>query len=206
MTFPDSKFNAIDGYCDAYFEEIRRAAASVDRTKLVAAARLLEDVNTRGATLFSCGNGGSAAIANHLVCDHLKGVRTDTDLTPRVISLSTNMEMITAIANDISYFEVFAYQLSALAKPGDLLLTISASGDSENVVRAALWARDNGLGVIAFTGFGGGRVADLATVHLHVEADNYGIIEDVHQSLMHMLAQYLRQSRMSETLIADRKF
>ena len=74
------------------------------------------------------------------------------------------------------------------------------------VSRAATWARDNGVQVIAFTGFDGGRTAGLATAHLHVEGDNYGIIEDAHQSLMHVLAQYLRQSRMKEDRIAQRKF
>ncbi len=84
------------------------------------------------------------------------------------------------------------------------LLTISASGDSENVVRAARWARRNDVAVIAFTGFSGGRKAGLANVY--VDGDNYGVIEDTHQALMHILAQYIRQTHMSENLIADRKF
>jgi phosphoheptose isomerase len=133
-------------------------------------------------------------------------VQTDTDLTPRVISLSTTVEMITAIANDISYDEVFVYQLRSLARPGDALITISASGDSENVVRAAAWARDNGIPVIAMTGFSGGRSAAIADVNLHVAADNYGVVEDVHQSLMHILAQHIRQARMDEAVIQQRKF
>ena len=138
--------------------------------------------------VYSCGNGGSAAIANHLVCDHCKLVRTDTALIPRIYSLSTTVEVITAIGNDLSYDEIFVYQLRALAKPGDALITISSSGDSENIVRAALWAKENGLPVISMTGFSGGRSADIADVNLHVAADNYGVIEDVHQSLMHLLA------------------
>ena len=133
-------------------------------------------------------------------------IQTDTDIRPHVQSLSSNVELVTAIANDLSYDDVFVYQLSTLAKAGDVLITISASGDSENVVRAAAWARDNGVEVIAFTGFDGGRTGGLATVHLHVEGDNYGVVEDAHQSLMHVLAQYLRQSRMSESVIAQRKF
>jgi phosphoheptose isomerase len=136
----------------------------------------------------------------------MKGVQTDTSLVPRVVSLSTNMEMVTAIANDISYDDVFVYQLRSLARLGDVLVTISSSGDSENVARAASWARENALDVIAFTGFDGGRTARLATVNLHVDGDNYGVVEDIHQSLMHILAQYLRQARMSHGLIAGRKF
>ena len=206
MTFPDEKFADVAAYFDAYAERLAVAAASVDRAALARAAALLDDAYARGAGVFACGNGGSASISNHLVCDHLKGIQTDTEVRPHVHSLSTNMELLTAIANDISYDDVFVYQLSTLAGAGDVLITISASGDSENVVRAAEWARDNELKVIAFTGFDGGRTGGLATVHLHVEGDNYGVVEDAHQSLMHVLAQYLRQARMSEDRIAGRKF
>ena len=206
MTFPDKKFEEIAAFCDAYFERVSAAHASVDRGRLAEAARLLAEAYARGATLFVCGNGGSAAIANTFVCDHAKLIQTDTDLVPRVISLSDNVPMITAIANDISYDDVFLYQLRTAARPGDVLLTVSASGDSENVVRAAQWARDNGVDVVAFTGFFGGRTADFANVSVHAEGDNYGVIEDTHQSLMHILAQYIRLSRMGEDLIAERKF
>ena len=94
----------------------------------------------------------------------------------------------------------------ALAKKGDVLMTISSSGDSENVVRAASWAKKKGIEIIALTGFNGGRTAEIANVNLHVDGDNYGIIEDVHQSLMHLMGQYMRHARMSEDLIQDRRF
>ncbi len=187
-------------------EQISKAARSVDEDRLVQAATILTQVYTEGGIVYSCGNGGSAAIANHLVCDHCKLIRTDTDLTPRIVSLSTTVEIITAIGNDISYDEIFVYQLRALATPGDALITISSSGDSENIVRAARWAKENNIPVISMTGFSGGRSADIADVNLHVSADNYGIVEDVHQSLMHILAQYIRQAHMDEGLIRLRKF
>jgi len=206
MTFPDEKYDDIGTFADAYFEQIARAAASVDRGKLVQAADVLEQTYAQKKTLFVCGNGGSAAISGTFVCDHSKLVQTDTNLTARVVSLADNMSMITAIANDLSYDDIFLYQLKTLANSGDALLTISASGDSENVVKAAVWARENKMEVIAFTGFEGGRMAELASVHLHVLADNYGVIEDVHQSLMHMLAQFIRLKQMSAGLIAERKF
>jgi len=101
---------------------------------------------------------------------------------------------------------VFSYQLDALGQPGDVLITISSSGDSENIVRAAQLAKENNMPVIAMTGFSGGRSAKIADVNLHVDADNYGVIEDVHQSLMHVLAQYVRQSHMDEAVIQQRKF
>jgi phosphoheptose isomerase len=206
MTFPNKKFADVAAFFDAYAKRLSAATASVDRAALARAAELLDDAYARELCVFACGNGGSASISNHLVCDHLKGIQTNTAVRPHVHSLSTNMELVTAIANDLSYDDVFVYQLSTLAKAGDVLITISSSGDSENVVRAAAWARDNGVEVIAFTGFDGGRTSGLATVHLHVEGDNYGVVEDAHQSLMHILAQYLRQSRMSESVIAAHKF
>lgn len=206
MTFPDSKFSDIGHYAKAYFDKINSAAATVDMEKLDQAANILTKAYSTGGMVYSCGNGGSAAIANHLVCDHCKLVKTDTELTPRIVSLSTTVEMITAIGNDISYDEVFAYQLRSLAKAGDVLITISSSGDSENIVRAAQWAKENGVPVISMTGFSGGRSATIADVNLHVTADNYGIIEDIHQSLMHILAQYVRSAHMDESLISQRKF
>ena len=206
MTFPDRGYPSIADYCDDYMARLARAGASIDRAALARAADMLDAVFGRSAWLFVCGNGGSAAIANHLLCDVAKGVQTDTGVLPRVMSLSSNLEMVTAIANDIAFEDCFLYQLRTAARAGDLLMTISSSGDSENIVRTLHWAAENGLESIALTGFDGGRSAPLATVNLHVNGDNYGVIEDTHQSIMHMLAQYLRQAKMPDALISERKF
>jgi len=206
MTFPDSKFDQIAAYSDAYFEHYTKAAASVDREKLAAAVKILKGAYENKKNLYVCGNGGSASISNHLVCDHGKLIATDTDLLPRTESLASNIEVITAIANDISYDQVFVHQLKIAADPGDVLITVSSSGDSENIVQAATWARTNDIDVISMTGFSGGRSAEIASVNLHVDGDNYGVIEDVHQSLMHLLGQFMRQARMDEKLIKERKF
>ena len=206
MTFPNESYTIIGAFADDYFEHLAGAAASVDRAALTKAAAVLKRTYVAGGTVFACGNGGSAAISNHLHCDHLKGVQTDTALKPKVVSLSATIETITAIANDISYDEVFVYQLRTLAEPGDTLITISSSGKSENVVRACQWAKDNGVATIVMTGFDGGRSRAIADISLHVDADNYGVIEDVHQSLMHILAQFIRQAEMDAGLIAERKF
>ena len=206
MTFPETKFPDISTYSDAYFKQYAKASSSINKTKLVEAAATLLDAYKNSKTLYVCGNGGSASIANHLACDHGKLLATDTDLQPRVQSLSANIEVITAIANDISYDQVFVHQLKLLANSGDIVMTVSSSGDSENVVQAARWAREFGLDVIAMTGFSGGRTAEIASVNLHVDADNYGIIEDVHQSLMHLLGQFMRQSLMDKNLVQERRF
>ena len=122
-----------------------------------AAAALLNDAHDRDATVFACGNGGSASIANHLQCDHVKGVGQGTDLRTRVFSLSTNMELFSAIANDNGYEHVFEHQLASVARPGDLLIAVSSSGRSPNIVRALEWASAHGMRTIALTGFTGGR-------------------------------------------------
>lgn len=206
MSFPEKPHSSIAAYYEAYAEQIGKALASVPKSALAAAEIILSRALEADSHVYSCGNGGSAAISNHLVCDHAKGIQTDTGLKPRVHSLSATMEMLTAIANDLDYAEVFAYQLKTFARPGDVLITISSSGDSENVVRAVQWAKDNGVATIALTGFTGGRTAKLADVNLHVTADNYGIIEDVHQSLMHILAQFIRMSHMPRDLVGARRF
>ncbi|MBX9634250.1 MAG: SIS domain-containing protein [Magnetospirillum sp.] len=206
MTFPQRPYPSIASYFDDYAEQLALAAASVSREQLDQAQRLLTGALQRDNQIWACGNGGSAAIANHLVCDHAKGISADTGLRPRVHSLSATVEMLTAIANDISYAEVFSAQLALFARPGDVLITISSSGDSQNVVNAIEWAKANGVGSISLTGFSGGRTAKLADVNLHVAADNYGVIEDVHQSLMHVLAQFVRQSHMPPELVGSRKF
>lgn len=206
MTFPNEKYNSAQNYASAYFDKLNEAVSTVDTNMLEEAANLLTKNYSEGGIVYTCGNGGSAAIANHFVCDHCKLVQTDTNLTPRIVSLSSKIEIMTAIGNDISYDEIFVYQLRSLAKSGDALVTISSSGNSENIVRAAQWAKKNKIPVISMTGFSGGRSAEIADVNLHVEADNYGIIEDVHGSILHLLAQYVRQKHMDEEVIRVRKF
>jgi len=204
--FPSRPYASAQEYFTAYRENIARAWESVSPSKVAVAADLLRACLDRDGTIYACGNGGSAAIANHLLCDFHKSVQTGTDFRPRVVSLSSQLELITAIANDISFAEIFVYQLRTMARPGDLLMTISSSGDSENIVRAAGWAKANKIPTISLVGFSGGRSAAIADVAIHVAAENYGIVEDVHQSVMHLLSQHLRQSRMSPDAIKQSKF
>jgi D-sedoheptulose 7-phosphate isomerase/D-glycero-D-manno-heptose 1,7-bisphosphate phosphatase len=199
-------YSTAASYSRAYFEELAIAAAAMDPSSFDRATEVLLDAYTKGGSVFSCGNGGSASVANHLQCDHVKGVRTGTDLEPRVISLSNNIELLTAIANDHGYEDSFAYQLRAQSRPGDVLVVISSSGRSPNIVRALQWACDNDLRTIALTGFDGGGARSLAEVAIHVDSTNYGIVEDLHQSVMHALAQYIRQSRMDADVIAATTF
>ena len=206
VKFPIGPYASAASYFDAYAEEMSRAVKSVEPAMLELAAGILADAYQRGARIFSCGNGGSASIANHMQCDHVKGIRTATDLSPHVLSLSANVELLTAIANDMGYENIFVYQLQSQSEPGDVLLAVSSSGRSPNIVRALTWARDQGLRTIAVTGFDGGAAKAVAEVSIHVDCTNYGVIEDLHQAVMHALAQYIRQSRMSEDAISTSVF
>lgn len=202
----DHVFDDAEQYCGAYLELLRRGAEAIDPTKISRAAAILDEVIDRSGTIFVCGNGGSAAISNHLHCDFLKGIQSGTDRLPRVISLAANIEMITAISNDLAYADIFSYPLRTMARREDALITVSSSGNSENVVRATEWAHENGVRTIAFTGFSGGRTAHMAEVNIHVPVNNYGVVEDLHQSVMHILAQYLRQKHLDRAKISTTCF
>lgn len=205
-SFPHHRFSDGAAFGTAYAGELSRAMGSVDMRQIARAAEVIDAAHRRGATVFACGNGGSASIANHLQCDHVKGVRNGTDLLARVVSLSTNVELLSAIANDHGYDWVFEYQLQSHARPGDVLVAVSSSGRSPNVVRALEWALSHDVRTVALTGFSGGAARDLADVSVHVDSDNYGIVEDAHQACMHLLAQYVRQSRMSAESVAVSTF
>lgn len=205
--FPNKPYDNAGEYLAAYSQAVAAAYATVEPAAFVRAAVALEDAIAGGATILTCGNGGSASISNHFVCDHTKGIRADTQILPRVHSLVANIEISTAIANDLAFDKIFSFQLQSYASAGDVLVAISSSGNSPNILNALEWARSNGVKSIAMTGFSGGKAREIADISLHVAAHNYGVVEDVHQSLMHALAQFLRQRHMTDrSLIASRAF
>ena len=204
--FPGRKYPELGDFIADYASAMAAALRSVKPAEIDRAVTALRRAIHDDRLIFACGNGGSAAIANHLTCDCSKGIATDTALRPRVVSLSATVELITAIANDVDYAEIFTHQLRNTARAGDVLITISSSGDSENIVRALAWAADNGVATIALSGFSGGRSAAMADINLHVAAENYGVVEDVHQSLVHILAQYVRMSELPADLVQTLRF
>lgn len=204
--FPNQHFSSASAYLNQYAAEIATAYATIDREQLNRAAAILVSALDRDATIFCCGNGGSAAISNHMLCDHQKGINADTHFRPKVVSLSSNVELLTAVSNDIGYSDVFAFPLRIHGRSGDVLFAISSSGNSENIVRALATATELGMETISMTGFDGGRSRSMADAAIHVEAQNYGVVEDVHQSCMHILSQYIRHRAMPEELVRQRRF
>lgn len=152
--------------------------------------------------IYTIGNGASASIAQHWACDYTKGcsnVTEDKFFKVRVVSLAANIPLMTAISNDISYDEVYAYQIERLGGPGDVLITISSSGNSPNVVRAIEAAIKEKMHVITLTGFDGGKSKQMAEeyfhgVNVHVDCPEYEAAEDCHQAIMHMIAKYIRKT------------
>lgn len=174
--------------------EVINGLNSISMHDLQKAADVILYAIRSGKTIYTAGNGASAAIAQHWACDYTKGCSelNSRPFKPKVISLSANIPLMTAISNDISYDEVYAYQLERLADSGDVFISISSSGNSPSVVRACEVALEKNLSVIALTGFHGGRTNELAQYPIHVAVEEYEAAEDVHQAIMHMIAKYLR--------------
>lgn len=181
-----------DSFVTSYYDRFAETLRSFDKGPLADVLAVFDAVIERGGTVWVAGNGGSAAIADHTVCDCSKGTHVPGAAPFRTISLASNVPMLTALANDISYDAVFSEQLKYYLTDKDAVLVVSSSGNSPNVVNACEYAREQGVPTIAFVGFKGGRLAEVADTVVHIAIDNYGIVEDTHQSLIHMLTQYMR--------------
>jgi D-sedoheptulose 7-phosphate isomerase len=146
-----------------------------------------------GNTLFVAGNGGSAATASHMQADFTFFVRYFTKFRPRVIALTDNVAIMTAVGNDTSFDDIFVEQMRGMFKEGDLLLTISASGNSPNVVKATEYANSVGGTTLCFVGFQGGKLKDLCDIALYTpnSKGDYGPIEDIHMILNHIIVNFL---------------
>jgi phosphoheptose isomerase len=179
-------------FVDDYYARFVRVLESFDKRSLEGVLGVLDRVAAGDGTLWIAGNGGSAAISDHAVCDTTKLTYVEGKPVFRSISLASNGPMLTALGNDFSYDEVFERQLQYYAQTGDAVMVVSSSGNSPNVVRACEWAKARGLPTIALVGFSGGKLARLADHVVHIAVDNYGMAEDAHQSVMHVLTQYLR--------------
>jgi D-sedoheptulose 7-phosphate isomerase len=183
--------SSVGAYLTEYADRLRAALLTVDTDALDKARSLVEETAAAGKRVYAIGNGGSAAIADHLCCDWVKGTHAAGHPVVDTQAMTSNMALYSAIANDFGFEKVFSMQVEFLGKPGDLLIAISSSGNSPNIVGAVEAAHARGMNTVALSGFKGGKLKDTAQVALHVDAHNYGIVEDAHQALMHVLAQYI---------------
>ena len=156
---------------------------------------IIEEILTaakKQRNIFSCGNGGSASTAEHLSCDFSKQACSDTNLNIKVFSLNSNVSLMTAVANDISYDDIFSFQLNRFGKPNDVLLLFSVSGSSKNILKCAKVAKRKKIKIISFTGFNGGKIKKISKYNINFATSNFGIVEDCHLSIMHFISQYIR--------------
>lgn len=165
----------------------------LDIAALERLAKLVEKAQARGRFIWVCGNGGSASISSHVGCDFGKTAAVKGRKPLKAVSLADNVAFITATGNDISFDQVFARQLENVVAKGDVVLLISGSGNSRNLLEAARLSRKRGATVFSLLGFDGGRLKALSHDHLLVPSDQYGVIEDMHQSIAHILTFYLKQ-------------
>ena len=152
-----------------------------------AALNLLLETFENGNTVFVFGNGGSSATASHFQNDFNKGVSEHTEKKFNFQCLNDNVATVMAVANDIGFEEVFRFQLIGHMRPGDVVLAISGSGNSKNVLNAVEYAKSQGAKVIGLTGFGGGKLKELSDVSLHVPVNSMQITEDIHMVFDHLM-------------------
>jgi len=195
--FPDTSEYSLKEFTSQYTTMIKEAFDCLKEDDLEAIFEALGSSIRSEKTIYTCGNGGSASIAEHLVCDFIKGTATDSVLDPKVIPLLTT-PVITAIGNDIGYEEIFSYQIKKYAEKEDVLLCVSSSGDSPNIIKAIEAAKEKGMLTLSFVGFSGGRAKEISDFSLHINHSNYGVVEDAHHILMHIFAQYLRLSHIDD--------
>jgi D-sedoheptulose 7-phosphate isomerase len=183
-----------------HFRAFERMIQQFDQDALERVVQRLRQARKEQATIFVCGNGGSAATASHWVNDLGKATKAAGHSPMRVMSLSDNVSWLTALANDEGYDRVFAGQLENFATPGDVLVVISASGNSPNLIRAVEMAQSRGVTTIALLGFDGGRLKTQVDDYLWIptEKGTYGLVESFHTLLCHVLTDCLTKRVLSE--------
>ncbi len=177
-----------------YKSQLLQAIDSIDLAAVSEAVQILAAARDAQRTIFVCGNGGSASTASHFACDMIKGASFQRASRFRILALTDSMPTITAYSNDVSYDSVFVEQLRNFAQPGDVVIAISGSGNSPNVIQAIEYANSAGCHTIGLTGRDGGKLGTLAQLRLHVDAAHMGRIEDGHLVICHMLCYYFMEN------------
>ena len=193
MVFKPNSLSDFSAFAKDYQARFVAAVQAWDLTALDAITKVMVKARQDGRQVLIAGNGGSAAIANHTECDATKGTHVAGQPVLQTRSLSANVSLLTALGNDIGFESVFERQVVYYAQPGDVVLLVSSSGNSPNVVKACERAKEMGLTTVAFVGFEGGKLKQLADHTLHVQVPNYGIVEDLHQACVHLITQFLKE-------------
>jgi D-sedoheptulose 7-phosphate isomerase len=182
---------------ERYLARLHAAVDALPRDRLAELGEMLYRTYRNGQQVFTLGNGGSASTASHMAADLAKNTIGANMRRFRILSLNDNQSLLTALANDLGYQNVFSEQLKNLIRPGDLLVALSGSGNSPNVIKAIQCAQGQCAEVVGILGFEGGEAARLADMSIIVPSDHYGIVEDVHLIINHILVDHFRR-RLAE--------
>ena len=171
----------------AYFDRVKQTLDKIDIGEINNAMNAIVDVYERGGIIYIFGNGGSAATASHFVCDFNKGISEQREKKFNLICLNDNIPIVMAIANDIGYDEIFSFQLKNKLNQIDLVIGISGSGNSENVINAVMYAKDCCVKTIGITGYAGGKLREISDYSMHVPLDDMQVVEDIHMIFNHVM-------------------
>ncbi|GMW01928.1 MAG: hypothetical protein AMXMBFR84_30640 [Candidatus Hydrogenedentota bacterium] len=178
---------------DNYIAGLTKALNGIDRKAFDALVAEVTRAHKEDKFIYTCGNGGSASTASHMINDIVKAPNDASGCRPiRAIGLTDCTPLMTALANDISYDQMFARQLNAWGREGDLLIAISGSGNSPNILEAIKLAKQRGMRTVGMTGYSGGKMAEMVDVHLHVPCNCMAQVEDAHLILQHCLVEVLK--------------
>jgi D-sedoheptulose 7-phosphate isomerase len=180
-----------------YKNQLLDTIQKIDSAKVDQATAWFREALQKDQHVFVCGNGGSGSTASHFVCDILKGASYQRDKRFRILSLCDSVPTLTAYSNDVSYDEAFVQQLKNYARPGDLVLAISGSGNSPNVIKAVEYANSAGCRTIVLTGRDGGKLGQVGQLNIQVPVQHMGRIEDAHMVICHMIAYDLMEKGTS---------
>jgi D-sedoheptulose 7-phosphate isomerase len=191
----ENGMKTLEAFAAEYLARTRELIGTLDTSAIARVVQTVQEARDAGKRIYAIGNGGSASTASHFVNDMGKGASVGRKKRFKVVPLTDNVEWITALSNDLSYEDVFAEQLKNFAEPGDLLIAISGSGNSENVLRAVAYAKQVGCRTVGLSGFGGGKLKDLADECIVVDSDHMGRVEDMHLILQHIVCYYFMEQK-----------
>lgn len=188
----------IRSFVNDYYERLDKCLKKIPTENIQKVSNLISKTIKNNNTIYVCGNGGSAAIANHYVCDYFKQLSKYTTLKANIKSLNSDTYLISAISNDISYDQIFKIQAERLIKKNDILILISSSGNSKNIKNVLKYCNKKKIKTIGFSNFSGGYLNKNCTISIHSKIKNYGIGEDINHILMHLIMQYISLNNLKK--------
>ena len=179
-----------------YLQLLEKNLSALNIQQINQIVSIIKSAYDNGNTIFTMGNGGSGTTASHIVCDFNNGASANLARKFKVMCLNDNVPSISAIANDISYDAIFKEQLKNFLRPGDIVIGISVSGNSKNIIRAIEYANRNGATTVGFCGFDGGKLKKMAKYSIHIKADDMKVTEDIHSIISHIMMKMLSAELM----------